>query len=78
MPEQTFQPTPPIYSEQLKTKGKTYFFDVRAAKNGNKYISITETWIKDGQNHRSNVTVFQNNLQEFSNALSQTLEHVKA
>jgi hypothetical protein len=78
MPEQTFQPTPPIYSEQLKTKGKTYFFDVRAAKNGNKYISITETWIKDGQNHRGNVTVFQNNLQEFSNALSQTLEHVKA
>ena len=78
MPEQSFQATPPLYSEQLKTKGKIYFFDIKAAKNGNKYLSISETWIKDGQKHRSNITVFQDNMQEFTKAISQMQDKVKA
>lgn len=79
MQEQTFQPTPPIYSEQLKTKGKTYFFDVKAAKNGNKYVTISETWMnKDGQKHRGSITVFQNDLQGFNQTISQMEEKVKA
>jgi len=78
MQEQTFQQTPAIYSQNLKTKGKTYFFDVKAAKNGNKYIKISENSMnKDGQKYHSTITVFQNDLQEFSKALSETLEQVK-
>ena len=81
MPEQTqqFQPTPAIYSQQLKTKGKMYFFDVKSAKNGNKYLTINEAWIsKDGQKHRGNITVFGNDLQEFNQAMEQVQEKVKA
>jgi Protein of unknown function (DUF3276) len=78
MPEQLHTITPPLYSQNLKTKGKTYFFDVRAAKNGGKYISISETWTKDGQKHRSTVTVFKDNLDEFSQVIGELQEKVKA
>ena len=77
MQENTFQQTPPIYSEQLKTKGKVYFFDVKAAKNGNKYLSISQSWIKDGQSHRSTLTVFKNDLGQFSQAVAELQEKVK-
>jgi hypothetical protein len=70
-------PQPAIYSQNLKTKGKTYFFDVKQAKNGNKYLAISESWIKDGQKHRSTLTIFSDNLGEFSQAVSQMQEKVK-
>jgi hypothetical protein len=78
MQENTFQQTPPLYSQNLKTKGQMYFFDVKAAKNGNKYLSISQSWIKDGQGHRGTVTVFQNDLQEFLGALNEAQDKVKA
>lgn len=76
MPNET--PTPAIYSQSLKTQGQMYFFDVKAAKNGTKYLSISQSWIKDGQGHRGNVTVFQNNLDEFLAALNQAQAEVSA
>jgi len=69
--QQPSMPSPALYSQNLKTKSKTYFFDVKAAKNGNKYLSITESRIKDGQKFRSTITVFPDNLQAFSEAVAQ-------
>jgi len=78
MQEQSFQPTPPLYSQNLKTKGQTYFFDVKAAKNGNKYLTISQSWIKDGQGHRGSVTVFQSDMKEFLQAVAEVQDKVKA
>lgn len=75
MPEQTHAPA--LFSQNLKTKGKTYFFDVKAAKNGNKYLNITESWIKDGQKFRSTLTVFSDNMGEFSRTVAEMQEKVK-
>ncbi len=69
--------TPAIYSQNLKTKGKTYFFDVKQAKSGNKYLMISESWIaKDGQKKRGTVTVFADNLPGFSQMVSQMQDKV--
>lgn len=78
MPEQVIQQNPSLYSQNLKTKGQTYFFDVKAAKNGNKYLTISQSWIKDGQGHRGSVTVFQNDLQEFLKTMDEVQDKVKA
>ena len=75
--QQPSLPSPALYSQNLKTKSKTYFFDVKAAKNGNKYLSITESRIKDGQKFRSNITVFSDSLQEFNQAVLEAAEKVK-
>lgn len=68
---------PSLYSQSVKTQGKTYFFDVKAAKNGNKYLTITESRLRDGQKFRSTLTVFADHLPEFSQTVSQMLEKVK-
>ena len=70
-------PEPSLYSQNLPTKGKTYFFDVKAAKNGNKYLSITESRIKDGQKYRSTVTIFSDQIDQFSQAVADIKEKVK-
>ena len=77
MPEQTHTPTPALFSQTLQTKGNTYFFDVKAAKNGNKYLSITESQTKDGQRFRSAITVFGNTLEDFNQAFAKTQEQMK-
>lgn len=77
MQEQQTQIAPALYSSKLPTKSQTYFFDVRAAKNGSKYVSITQSRIKEGQRIRNTVTVFSDQLdafnQVFAEAQSKTL-----
>jgi len=75
--ETTPTTTPALYSKTLKANGKVYFFDVRAAKNGHKYLSLSESWIKDGQKHRGNITVFSDKLDEFNQAFAETQEQMK-
>jgi hypothetical protein len=76
MPEQLH--TPPLHSATLKAGSKNYFFDVRAAKNGNKYLTITDSSInKDGQKFRNTVTVFQDQLQNFNQAIQEISEKAK-
>lgn len=75
MPEQI---TPSIFSQDLKTKGNNYFFDIKKAVNGSLYLVISETRIKkDGQKFRGVVTVFQNNLKEFLEVLEKVVEQIK-
>ncbi len=66
-----------LFSKSMPTKGKTFFFDVKAAKNGNKYLTITESRIKDGQKFRNSIMVFSDTLQDFSQAVLEMQEKVK-
>lgn len=76
MPEQLHAPA--LHSANLKAGNKTYFFDVKAAKNGNKYLTITESSInKDGRKFRSSLTVFQDHLTNFNQAIQEMAEKVK-
>lgn len=71
-PQSQIQPA--LYSQNLKTSSQTYFFDVKAAKNGNQYLNITQSRInKDGQKFRSTITVFLDQIKEFA----QVFEEVK-
>ena len=71
------QITPALYSTKLPTKSQTYFFDVKAAKNGSKYLTITQSRIKDGQKFRNTISVFSDQLDAFNQVLAETQEHVK-
>lgn len=76
MPEQLHAPA--LFSTNLKAGNKTYFFDVKAAKNGNKYLTITDSSInKEGQKFRSTITVFADQLQPFAQAFGEIQEKVK-
>lgn len=60
-------------SRKIKAGGRDYFFDLRATQKGDKYLHITESRLKDGEEVRGNIVIFQEYLDEFS----QVLEEIK-
>jgi len=57
-----------LFSKSIKTKGRTYFIDVREAKNKSKYLTIAESRrSKEDEKKftRSSVMVFGDQAQEF-------------
>jgi hypothetical protein len=67
-----------IFSTSVKGGGKTYFFDVKQAQKGkqSKFIQISQTWLQDGQPHRSGITIFPEQMQGFIDAFKETAEKV--
>jgi len=69
-----------LFSKTLKTNDRTYFFDVKEAKNKSKYLTIAETKAaKDGEKKftRSSVMVFDNQIEKFQEALQEALGEFK-
>jgi len=62
--QQQFAPS--LYSTKLPTKSQTYFFDVKEAKNGHKFVTITQSRMKDGIRVRNSLIVFSDQLEAFS------------
>ena len=54
---------------KIEAKSKTYYFDLLTARNGNKYLKISETRQKaEGEEgERSSIVVFADQAEEFSN-----------
>ena len=42
----------PLASESLKAEGRTYFFDIKEAKSGRPYLTVTETRFDKGSSKR--------------------------
>ena len=64
-----------IYSKRLEAGGKTYFFDIREAQSGDKYLQITESRLKQGgERYRSNIVIFKEHFNEFRQALDEIAE----
>ena len=59
-------------SKILKAGAKTYFFDIKETKDKKPYLLITESRFKgEGDDReRSSIVVFQQNIQDFAQAIS--------
>ena len=57
-----------IYSTMVRSGKTTYFVDVREAKNGNKYLSISESRISGDEKKRATVRVFGETIDQFRQA----------
>ncbi len=61
-----------LYSTMVRSGRTTYFVDVREAKNGNKYISISESKVDaDDKRSRSTVRVFGETVEQFRQAVDE-------
>lgn len=65
-------PNSAIYSTMVRAGRTTYFVDVREAKNGSKFISISENRI-DGEDKRQRTTVriFGDSVAQFRQAIDE-------
>jgi len=60
-----------IYSTMVRSGRTTYFIDVREAKNGNKYLMISETKISGDEKKRATVRVFGDTIDQFRQAIDE-------
>lgn len=66
-----------IFSRMLKTKGRTYFLDVKEASTGNKYLTICESRKVDGEWQRNRIMVFESDIPGFFQALKEAAPSLK-
>ncbi len=65
-----------LHTEKVILNGKAFFLDLKQAKNGKSYLVITQTKpIEDEKYERIKMILFEEELQKFSTALKNTLEH---
>jgi hypothetical protein len=70
-----------IFSKRIRAGKRTYFFDVKATRNNDYYITITESKrskFDDGNFIKSKIHLYKEDFHKFNDALNETIGHVKA
>lgn len=83
MAENEFQANEEIFSKALRAGRRTYFFDVRATKAGDYYLTITESkkkFDKDGsQNYEKHkIFLYKEDFDKFAEGLDNAVAYIKA
>ena len=68
-----------IFSTMVRAGRTTYFVDVKEAKNGNKFLSITESRLDvDNKKQKTSIRVFGEGIGEFRRAIDEAAAAVSA
>jgi len=65
-----------VYSTMVRAGRTTYFVDVKEAKNGNKYLSISENRIDGEEKKRTTLRVFGESIDQFRQAIDEAAQAV--
>jgi hypothetical protein len=65
-----------IYSTMVKSGKTTYFIDLKEAKNGSKYLSISEIQMNGDEKKRSTVRVFAETIDHFRKAIEEASDAI--
>ena len=60
-----------IYSTMVRAGKTTYFVDVKEAKNGSKYLAISENKLDGEERKRTSMRVFGDSVQLFRQAIDE-------
>jgi hypothetical protein len=60
-----------IYSTMIRSGKTTFFVDVKEAKNGNKYLMISERRLDGEENKRTTLRVFGETVDQFRQAIDE-------
>ncbi len=63
-----------LFSHKVTAGSRTYFFDVKEAKGGTKYVVISESRQTGSSYDHSRVMIFQEHLEAFSEGFQKVLE----
>jgi hypothetical protein len=66
-----------LFTEQVKARGRTYFFDVRETKGGGRYLVISESRRTEAGHERNRVVVFPDQVGEFEEALRKAAQALR-
>ncbi|MFY0592299.1 DUF3276 family protein [Roseivirga sp.] len=70
-----------IFSKRVRAGKRTYFFDIKATRSNDYYLTITESkrkYKEDGFTYEKHkIFLYKEDFSKFVNALSETVDHVK-
>lgn len=72
-----------LFSKAVKTGKRTYFFDVKATRNGEKYITITESKRRFSEEQdrffyeKHKLFLYKEDFEKFLTAISQSMKFVE-
>lgn len=68
-----------VFSKKVRAGKRTYFFDVKATRSNDYYVTITESKkrLEDGVFVKHKIFLYKEDFEKFSEGLLETLEYVK-
>lgn len=70
-----------IYSKRVRAGKRTYFFDIKATRSNDYYLTITESKRKpknDGYTYEKHkIFLYKEDFNKFVTAMNETVDHVK-
>lgn len=70
-----------VYSQKIRAGKRSYFFDVKATKANDYYITITECKKKNSEEgsvlEKHKIFLYKEDVAKFYEALTETIEHLK-
>ncbi len=69
-----------VYSKKVRAGKRTYFFDVKATRSNDYYITITESKkrLEDGVFIKHKIFLYKEDFEKFAEGLKETVEYIKA
>ena len=60
-----------LFSSMVRSGRTTYFIDLKEAKNGSKYLSLSENRVDGEEKKRTTLRVFGESIEEFRKAVDE-------
>lgn len=69
-----------VYSKKVRAGKRTYFFDVKATRSNDYYITVTESKkrLEDGVFIKHKIFLYKEDFEKFAEGLKETIDYVKA
>src|ERR1700759_1173728 len=69
-----------VYSKKVRAGKRTYFFDVKATRSNDYYVTITESKkrLEDGVFIKHKIFLYKEDFEKFTEGLKETVEYIKA
>lgn len=69
-----------VYSKKVRAGKRTYFFDVKATRSNDYYITITESKkrLEDGVFIKHKIFLYKEDFEKFAEGLKESVDYVKA
>lgn len=69
-----------VFSKKVRAGKRTYFFDVKATRSNDYYITITESKkrLEDGAFIKHKIFLYKEDFEKFAEGLKDTVEYIKA
>ena len=69
-----------VFSKKVRAGKRTYFFDVKATRSNDYYITVTESKkrLEDGVFVKHKIFLYKEDFEKFAEGLKDTIEYIKA